>query len=168
MEVIERLRAATEPDRELDEAVARALGFRVAASTRGPHIMREGSVASWDLPAYTATAESRADAVRRFRCHVKNQRSDTPDSAASHAACAKEASGTNAGNAAHDVTAGASGGVARAAFTGREIAMIRALEMIATGMAPNEGPRTNWAVCQGIAKEALANIGWPADQPSTT
>jgi hypothetical protein len=63
MTVIERLMAADGPDRKLDEDVARALGFRIAASTRGPHIMREGAVASWDLPAYTATAASRAHAA---------------------------------------------------------------------------------------------------------
>jgi hypothetical protein len=64
--VIERLRRSTGPDRQMDEAVARALGFRIAATTRGPHIMREGSVASWDLPAYTATPESRAEAINKL------------------------------------------------------------------------------------------------------
>lgn len=29
--------------------------------------MSEGSVASWDLPAYTATAESREDAIQKLR-----------------------------------------------------------------------------------------------------
>lgn len=66
MTVIERLKAAEGPDRKLDEDVARELGFRIAATTRGPHIMREGSVASWDLPAYTATAASRAAAITRL------------------------------------------------------------------------------------------------------
>lgn len=64
--LLDRIDQASEPDRKLDEAIARALGFRIAATTRGPHIMREGSVASWDLPAYTATAESRADAIKRL------------------------------------------------------------------------------------------------------
>lgn len=58
-----RLKVCTEPDRKLDHAIARALGFRIVATTGGPHIMREGSVASWDLPHYTATAESRAKAI---------------------------------------------------------------------------------------------------------
>jgi hypothetical protein len=65
--VSDRLRRANAPDRKLDEAVARALGFRIVATTRGPHIMREGAVASWDLPAYTATAESREDAIQKLR-----------------------------------------------------------------------------------------------------
>lgn len=69
MTLIERLKAASGPDRKLDADVARALGFRIAASTSGPHIMREGSVASWDLPAYTATAGSRADAI----CKLEDQ-----------------------------------------------------------------------------------------------
>jgi Lar family restriction alleviation protein len=64
--LIQKLRAATGPDRDLDMAIARGLGFRIAASTGGPHIKREGSVASWDLPAYTATAESRADAIKKL------------------------------------------------------------------------------------------------------
>ncbi len=64
--IIERVRACTGPDRKLDEAVARALGFRIAATTRGPHIMREGSVMSWELPAYTATAESRVSAIEKL------------------------------------------------------------------------------------------------------
>lgn len=61
--LIERIRSATKPDRKLDEDIARALGFRIAATTGGPHIMREGSSASWDLPRYTATLEGRAAAV---------------------------------------------------------------------------------------------------------
>lgn len=64
--VVDRLRAASTPDRKLDEAVARALGFRIAATTRGPHIMREGSIVSWDLPAYTATEKSRAEAIAKL------------------------------------------------------------------------------------------------------
>lgn len=54
------------PDRHLDEQVARALGYRIAATTRGPHIMRDGSSASWDLPAYSATLETRVEAAKKL------------------------------------------------------------------------------------------------------
>jgi hypothetical protein len=69
--LIEQIQGTTVRRPKLDEAIARALGFRIAATTRGPHIMREGSGASWDLPAYTATAESRADAIRRLSANTK-------------------------------------------------------------------------------------------------
>ncbi len=60
--LIARLQAG-ETGRELNKAVARAFGFRIAAaiSSKGPevHIMRQNDdVASWDLPDYAAAPKT--------------------------------------------------------------------------------------------------------------
>ena len=46
-------------------------------------------------------------------------------------------------------------------FSDREMRMVRALEMIATGKS-SVGVQTDIAVCQSIAKGTLKEIGWPA------
>jgi hypothetical protein len=58
-EIIAKLEAATEGSERLDLDIARALGFRIAASTGGPHIMHKNdNVASWDLPRYTRSLDA--------------------------------------------------------------------------------------------------------------
>ena len=58
-DLIKRLENAEKGSRELDKAIARALGFRIAASTGGPMIMRQNdNVASWDLPHYTTSLDA--------------------------------------------------------------------------------------------------------------
>ena len=54
------------------------------------------------------------------------------------------------------------GGMFGAPFSAREVRLIRALEEIATGRAPNHGAALNLAVVKDIACEALKAEGWPA------
>lgn len=57
-DLIQQLEQASAGSRELDKAIARARGFRIAASTSGPIIMRQNDdVASWDLPHYTTNLQ---------------------------------------------------------------------------------------------------------------
>jgi hypothetical protein len=51
--------------------------------------------------------------------------------------------------------------VAGSTFLSRELLLIRALEQIATGRAPNESAATNWSVAKSIATHALQSVGWP-------
>lgn len=46
-------------------------------------------------------------------------------------------------------------------YSPRELGLIRALEKVATGRAPNENSRVNWDIARGIARQALENAGWP-------
>lgn len=46
-------------------------------------------------------------------------------------------------------------------YSRREVSLIRALEAISTGTAPNEGPATNLEVARQIGRDALIAAGWP-------
>ena len=46
-------------------------------------------------------------------------------------------------------------------YSPRELGLIRALEKIATGHAPNESASVNLELARGIAAEALTGVGWP-------
>lgn len=46
-------------------------------------------------------------------------------------------------------------------YGSRELALIRALEKIATGRAPNESSATNLEIVRSIATDALDAAGWP-------
>lgn len=47
-----------------------------------------------------------------------------------------------------------------AMFSAREVRLIRALEQVATGRAPNENSRVNWDIAKDIALRALEAEGW--------
>lgn len=51
--------------------------------------------------------------------------------------------------------------IAGVEFSQRELALIRALEKVATGRAPNESASVNFELARHIAAEALAGVGWP-------
>lgn len=46
-------------------------------------------------------------------------------------------------------------------FSPRELAMIRALEEVATGRAPHEPASVNLSIARSIAADALLAAGWP-------
>ena len=46
-------------------------------------------------------------------------------------------------------------------YSRREVGLIRALESITTGSAPNEGPAVNLDVARQIASDALKSAEWP-------
>lgn len=46
-------------------------------------------------------------------------------------------------------------------YSPRELALIRALEKVATGRAPNETTSVNLELARSIAAKALAGAGWP-------
>ena len=53
------------------------------------------------------------------------------------------------------------GGMFGAPFSAREVRLIRALEEIATGRAPNQSAALNLSVAKDVAREALKAEGWP-------
>ncbi len=58
-DLIKSLEQAEQGSEALDKSIARHLGFRIAATTGGPHIMRQNDdVASWDLPRYSRSLDA--------------------------------------------------------------------------------------------------------------
>ena len=60
-DLIAKLEAALGGSEALDKDIARSLGFLIAASTGGPHIMRSPAKVgdpSWDLPKYSRSTDA--------------------------------------------------------------------------------------------------------------
>ena len=69
--LIAELEAAEQGSEALDKAIARQLGFRIAASTGGPHIMHQNDdMASWDLPKYSRSLDAALSLVPEL-CYVR-------------------------------------------------------------------------------------------------
>ncbi len=68
-DLIKSLEQAEQGSEALDKSIARHLGFRIAATTGGPHIMRQNDdVASWDLPRYSRSLDAALTLVPEGLC----------------------------------------------------------------------------------------------------
>lgn len=64
----------------------------------------------------------------------------------------------------HDPDARREAKAAELGLSVRELNMVQAFEMIATGTAGG-GPETDLGIVRDIARETLEKVGWPAARP---